>query len=98
MKFQSNEKDYGYIIDNIQLGLCKGGVEVNEVANEAANSSIYVDGDIVKVYGDADAKIEVLSMTGIVVANENISALAAGSYIAKAYTANGVESSVIIKK
>lgn len=98
LKFQSNEKDYGYIIDNIQLGLCKGGVEVNEVANEAANSSIYVDGDIVKVYGDADAKIEVLSMTGIVVANENISALAAGSYIAKAYTANGVESSVIIKK
>lgn len=98
LKFQSNEKDYGYIIDNIQLGLCTGGVDVNEIASDAAVAAIYVDGDIVKVYSDADATIEVLSLTGVKVANENISGLAAGSYIAKANTANGVISQIIIKK
>lgn len=98
LKFQSNEKDYGYVIDNIQLGLCTGGVDVNEIASDAAVAAIYVDGDIVKVYSDADATIEVLSLTGVKVANENISGLAAGSYIAKANTANGVISQIIIKK
>lgn len=98
LKFQSNEKDYGYVIDNIQLALCKGGVDVNEIESEIANAAIYVDGDIVKVYNDADATIEVLSMTGVKVANENIAGLAAGSYIAKANTANGVISQIIIKK
>lgn len=98
LKFQSNDKDYGYVIDNIQLGLCAPAVDVNEIASEAAVAAIYVDGDIVKVYNDADATIEVLSMTGVKVANENISGLAAGSYIAKANTANGVISQIIIKK
>jgi len=98
LKFQSNEKDYGYVIDNIQLGLCAPAVDVNEIASESAAAAIYVDGDIVKVYSDADATIEVYSLTGVKVANENISGLAVGSYIAKANTANGVISQIIIKK
>ncbi len=88
---------WGFLVDNLMLGTCLAGVEVNEAA-AAADAVIYVANDQVVVEGIEYTNIEVVNMNGAVVANENISALAQGSYVAKVYTAEGVKSQVIIKK
>ncbi|MBR4970874.1 MAG: T9SS type A sorting domain-containing protein, partial [Paludibacteraceae bacterium] len=58
--------------------------------------------DIITVSGDVE-KIEVIALNGAVVASAegnqaNIAALAAGSYIVKAYTAEGLAIKMSIKK
>ncbi|MBP5423456.1 MAG: T9SS type A sorting domain-containing protein [Paludibacteraceae bacterium] len=87
---------FNFLVDNLQIGTCAAGLEVEEAANESA--VIYATNDLVVVEGVEYTDIEVLNLNGVVVANANISGLNAGAYIAKVYTANGVISQTIIKK
>lgn len=87
---------HNFIVDNLQIGTCAAGLEVEEAAIESA--VIYATDELVVVEGVEYTDIEVLNLNGVVVANANISGLNAGAYIAKVYTANGVISQTIIKK
>ena len=100
--FKSNA-NYGYLVDNIHLGVHEGGDNVADIESELAiEVSPNPATDIITVSGDVE-KIEVIALNGAVVASAegnqaNIAALAAGSYIVKAYTAEGVAIKMIIKK
>ena len=100
--FKSNS-DYTYLVDNIRIGTYTGG---DNVATIASDIEIEITpnpaSDIITVSGDVE-KIEVIALNGAVVASAegnqaNIAALAAGSYIVKAYTAEGIAIKMIIKK
>ena len=95
--------DYGYLVDNIRIGANWIG---DNVATIASDIEIEITpnpaSDIITVSGDVE-KIEVIALNGAVVASAegnqaNIAALAAGSYIVKAYTAEGIAIKMIIKK
>lgn len=87
---------FNFLVDNLQIGTCAAGLNVEDAAIESA--VIYATNDLVVVEGVEYTDIEVLNLNGVVVANANISGLNAGAYIAKVYTANGVISQTIIKK
>ncbi len=100
--FKSNS-DFGYLVDNIRIGANWIG---DNVATIASDIEIEITpnpaSDIITVSGDVE-KIEVIALNGAVVASAegnqaNIAALAAGSYIVKAYTAEGIAIKMIIKK
>ena len=100
--FKSNS-DFDYLIDNIRIGANWIG---DNVATIASDIEIEITpnpaSDIITVSGDVE-KIEVIALNGAVVASAegnqaNIAALAAGSYIVKAYTAEGIAIKMIIKK
>ena len=100
--FKSNS-DFGYLVDNIRIGANWIG---DNVATIASDIEIEITpnpaSDIITVSGDVE-KIEVIALNGAVVASAegnqaNIAALAAGSYIVKAYSAEGVAIKMIIKK
>jgi hypothetical protein len=100
--FKSNS-DFGYVVDNVRIGANWIG---DNVATIASDIEIEITpnpaSDIITVSGDIE-KIEVIALNGAVVASAegnqaNIAALAAGSYIVKAYTAEGVAIKMIIKK
>ena len=100
--FKSNA-DFDYLIDNIRIGANWIG---DNVATIASDIEIEITpnpaSDIITVSGDVE-KIEVIALNGAVVASAegnqaNIAALAAGSYIVKAYTAEGIAIKMIIKK
>ncbi|MBR4970876.1 MAG: T9SS type A sorting domain-containing protein [Paludibacteraceae bacterium] len=102
--FKSNS-DFGYVVDNVRIGANWIG---DNVATIASDIEIEITpnptSDIITVSGDIYIeKIEVIALNGAVVASAecnqaNIAALAAGSYIIKAYTAEGVAIKMIIKK
>ncbi len=100
--FKSNA-NYGYLVDNIHLGVHEGGDNVADIESDLAiEVSPNPATDIITVSGDVE-KIEVIALNGAIVASAegnqaNIAALAAGSYIVKAYTAEGVAIKMIIKK
>ena len=100
--FKSNA-NYGYLVDNIHLGVHEGGDNVADIESELAiEVSPNPATDIITVSGDIE-KIEVIALNGAIVASAegnqaNIAALAAGSYIVKAYTAEGIAFKSIIKK
>ena len=100
--FKSNA-DYAYLVDNIHLGVHEGGDNVADIESELAiEVSPNPATDIITVSGDVE-KIEVIALNGAIVASAegnqaNIAALAAGSYIVKAYTAEGIAFKSIIKK
>ena len=100
--FKSNS-DFGYLVDNIRIGANWIG---DNVATIASDIEIEITPnpatDIITVSGDVE-KIEVIALNGAIVASAegnqaNIAALAAGSYIVKAYTAEGIAFKSIIKK
>ena len=100
--FKSNA-DFDYLIDNIRIGANWIG---DNVATIASDIEIEITpnpaSDIITVSGDVE-KIEVIALNGAVVASAegnqaNIAALATGSYIVKAYTAEGIAIKMIIKK
>ena len=95
--------DYGYLVDNIRIGANWIG---DNVATIASDIEIEITpnpaSDIITVSGDIE-KIEVIALNGAIVASAegnqaNIAALAAGSYIVKTYTAEGIAFKSIIKK
>ena len=100
--FKSNA-NYGYLVDNIHLGVHEGGDNVADIESDLAiEVSPNPATDIITVSGDVE-KIEVIALNGAIVASAegnqaNIAALAAGSYIVKAYTAEGIAFKSIIKK
>ena len=100
--FKSNA-DFAYLIDNIHLGVHEGGDNVADIESDLAiEVSPNPATDIITVSGDVE-KIEVIALNGAIVASAegnqaNIAALAAGSYIVKAYTAEGIAFKSIIKK
>ena len=100
--FKSNA-NYGYLVDNIHLGVHEGGDKVADIESDLAiEVSPNPATDIITVSGDVE-KIEVITLNGAIVASAegnqaNIAALAAGSYIVKAYTAEGIAFKSIIKK
>ena len=100
--FKSNA-DYAYLVDNIHLGVHEGGDNVADIESDLTiEVSPNPATDIITVSGDVE-KIEVIALNGAIVASAegnqaNIAALAAGSYIVKAYTAEGVAIKMIIKK
>ena len=100
--FKSNA-DYAYLVDNIHLGVHEGGDNVADIESELAiEVSPNPATDIITVSGDVE-KIEVIALNGAIVASAegnqaNIAALAAGAYIVKAYTAEGIAFKTIIKK
>ena len=100
--FKSNA-DYAYLVDNIHLGVHEGGDNVADIESDLAiEVSPNPATDIITVSGDVE-KIEVIALNGAIVASAegnqaNIAALAAGSYIVKAYTAEGIAFKSIIKK
>ena len=100
--FKSNS-DFGYVVDNVRIGANWIG---DNVATIASDIEIEITpnpaSDIITVSGDIE-KIEVIALNGAIVASAegnqaNIAALAAGSYIVKAYTAEGIAFKSIIKK
>ena len=100
--FKSNS-DFGYLVDNIRIGANWIG---DNVATIASDIEIEITPnpatDIITVSGDVK-KIEVIALNGAIVASAegnqaNIASLAAGSYIVKAYTAEGIAFKSIIKK
>ncbi|MBE6329384.1 MAG: T9SS type A sorting domain-containing protein [Bacteroidales bacterium] len=100
--FKSNS-DFGYVVDNVRIGANWIG---DNVATIASDIEIEITPnpatDIITVSGDVE-KIEVIALNGAVVASAegnqaNIASLAAGSYIVKAYTAEGIAFKSIIKK
>ena len=100
--FKSNS-DFGYLVDNIRIGANWIG---DNVATIASDIEIEITPnpatDIITVSGDVE-KIEVIALNGAIVASAegnqaNIASLAAGSYIVKAYTAEGIAFKSIIKK
>ena len=100
--FKSNS-DFGYVVDNVRIGANWIG---DNVATIASDIEIEITpnpaSDIITVSGDIE-KIEVIALNGAVVASAegnqaNIASLAAGSYIVKAYTAEGIAFKSIIKK
>ncbi len=100
--FKSNS-DYGYLVDNIRIGANPIGDNVTTITSDI-NIKITPNPatDIITVSGDVE-KIEVIALNGTIVASAegnqaNIAALAAGSYIVKAYSAEGVAIKMIIKK
>ena len=99
--FKSNA-DYAYLVDNIHLGVHEGGDNVADIESELAiEVSPNPATDIITVSGDVE-KIEVIALNGAIVASAegnqaNIATLAAGSYIVKAYTAEGIAFRSIIK-
>jgi hypothetical protein len=100
--FKSNA-NYGYLVDNIHLGVHEGGDNVADIESDLAiEVSPNPATDIITVSGDVE-KIEVIALNGAIVASAegnqaNIASLAAGSYIVKAYTAEGIAFKSIIKK
>ena len=100
--FKSNA-DYAYLVDNIHLGVHEGGDNVADIESDLAiEVSPNPATDIITVSGDVE-KIEVIALNGAIVASAegnqaNIASLAAGSYIVKAYTAEGIAFKSIIKK
>ena len=100
--FKSNP-DFSYVVDNVRMGITWGGDKVAAVASDfAIEVSPNPASDIITVSGDVE-KIEVIALNGAIVASAegnqaNIAALAAGSYIVKAYTAEGIAFKSIIKK
>ena len=100
--FKSNA-DFAYLVDNIHLGVHEGGDNVADIESELAiEVSPNPATDIITVSGDVE-KIEVIALNGAIVASAegnqaNIASLAAGSYIVKAYTAEGIAFKSIIKK
>jgi hypothetical protein len=100
--FKSNA-EFAYLVDNIHLGVHEGGDNVADIESELAiEVSPNPATDIITVSGDVE-KIEVIALNGAIVASAegnqaNIAALAAGSYIVKAYTAEGIAFKSIIKK
>ena len=100
--FKSNA-NYGYLVDNIHLGVHEGGDNVADIESDLAiEVSPNPATDIITVSGDVE-KIEVIALNGAIVASAegnqaNIAALAAGAYIVKAYTAEGIAFKSIIKK
>ena len=100
--FKSNA-NYGYLVDNIHLGVHEGGDNVADIESDLAiEVSPNPATDIITVSGDVE-KIEVIALNGAIVASAegnqaNIAALVAGSYIVKAYTAEGIAFKSIIKK
>lgn len=100
--FDNSDGEFNYMIDDLQLSTC-ASVDVEEAV--AAKASIVVTPnpatDVITVAGAE--KIEVISLSGAVVASANgeqanVAALAAGAYIVKATTAEGVAFATIIKK
>lgn len=100
--FKSNS-DFGYVVDNVRIGANWIG---DNVATIASDIEIEITpnpaSDIITVSGDVE-KIEVIALNGAIVASAegnqaNIAALAAGAYIVKAYTAEGIAFKSIIKK
>lgn len=100
--FKSNE-NFDYLVDNVRIGANWIG---DNVATIAADIEIEITPnpatDIITVSGDVE-KIEVIALNGAIVASAegnqaNIAALAAGAYIVKAYTAEGIAFKSIIKK
>ena len=100
--FKSNS-EFGYLVDNIRMGITWGGDKVAAISSDLAiEVSPNPASDIITVSGDVE-KIEVIALNGAIVASAegnqaNIAALAAGSYIVKAYTAEGIAFKSIIKK
>ena len=100
--FKSNA-EFAYLVDNIHLGVHEGGDNVADIESELAiEVSPNPATDIITVSGDVE-KIEIIALNGAIVASAegnqaNIAALAAGSYIVKAYTAEGIAFKSIIKK
>ena len=100
--FKSNA-NYGYLVDNIHLGVHEGGDNVADIESDLAiEVSPNPATDIITVSGDVE-KIEVIALNGAIVASAegnqaNIATLVAGAYIVKAYTAEGIAFKSIIKK
>ena len=100
--FKSNA-EFAYLVDNIHLGVHEGGDNVADIESDLAiEVSPNPATDIITVSGDVE-KIEVIALNGAIVASAegnqaNIASLAAGSYIVKAYTAEGIAFKSIIKK
>lgn len=100
--FKSNA-DYSYLVDNIHLTDNAFGDNVADIESDLAiEVSPNPATDIITVSGDVE-KIEVIALNGAIVASAegnqaNIASLAAGSYIVKAYTAEGIAFKSIIKK
>ena len=101
--FDNVNGKYGYLIDELQLSTCSQ-VDVEEAAADAKASIVVTPNPATEVITVAGAeKIEVIALNGSVVASANgeqanVAALAAGAYIVKATTAEGVAYATIIKK
>ncbi|HQJ89818.1 MAG TPA: T9SS type A sorting domain-containing protein, partial [Paludibacteraceae bacterium] len=96
---------FAYYVDQIYLekpAECLVGVD--EVNSDLTAVAVYPNPVTDVVYAAENAsKMEVISLTGAVMASANgssvnVSGLAAGTYIVKVYTTNGVATQTIIKK
>lgn len=96
---------FAYYVDQIYLekpAECVVGVD--EVNSDLTAVAVYPNPVTDVVYAAENAsKMEVISLTGAVTASANgssvnVSGLAAGTYIVKVYTTNGVATQTIIKK
>lgn len=95
------------LVDGVQTVCIVGGAnsDVEEFSSiESGTITVYPNpaSDVASVNVNA-SKVEVISLTGAVVASAegnsvSVSALAAGSYIIKAYTSNGVVATTFVKK